>query len=95
MNTTISTVINLAWKSTNQHLEVQVEALADSGTSASIISLDSAKKVKMIIFEKGDTTLKDASNKLMELDRKEILEELDRKGTYLFEVDRGAYQSKE
>ena len=63
MNTTISTVKNPAWKTANQHMEIKVEALADSGASALIISLDLAKKVKMIIFEKGDATLKDASNK--------------------------------
>ena len=67
MSTTISTVKNPAWKSANQHVEVQVEALADSGASASIISLDLARKVKMIIFEKGDATLKDASNKNMDV----------------------------
>ena len=67
MNTTISTVKNPAWKTANQHMEIKVEALADSGASALIISLDLAKKVKMIIFEKGDATLKDASNKSMDV----------------------------
>ena len=46
---------------------VQVEALADSKASASIISLYLAKKVNMIIFEKGDATLNDTSNKHMDV----------------------------
>ena len=58
-----STVKNPAWKSANQHAEAHVEALADSGASALIISMDLAKTVKMIIYEKGNATLKDASNK--------------------------------
>ena len=52
-----------AWKSANQHVEVKVGALADSKASALITSWDLAKKVKMMIFENGDATLKDASNK--------------------------------
>ena len=43
MKKTVSTVKNPAWKSANQHVKVQVEALADS---ASIITWDLAKKVK-------------------------------------------------
>ena len=42
MNTKISTVKNQAKQST-----IHVEALADSGASASILSLDLAKKLKM------------------------------------------------
>ena len=42
-----------------------MEALADSG--ASIISWYLAKKVNMMIFEKGDATLKDASHKNMDV----------------------------
>ena len=41
--------------------------MADSGASASIISWDLAKKVNMIVFEKGDATLKDADHKLMDV----------------------------
>ena len=44
-----------------------MEALADSGASASIISWDLAKKVNMIVFEKGDATLKEASYKHMDV----------------------------
>ena len=37
-----------------------MEALADSGVSAFIISWDLAKKLNMMVFEMGDATLKDA-----------------------------------
>ena len=76
MRTKISTVKNQDWKSANQHVEEHVEALADSGASGLIISMDLAKKVRMTIFEKGDETLKDASNKHMDVyGRGEIQEE--------------------
>ena len=42
-------------------------ALANSGASTSIISWDIAKKVNMVIFEKGDATLKDASHTNMDV----------------------------
>ena len=45
LKTTVSTVKNSAWKSANPHVEVQVDALADLGASASIISLDPATKL--------------------------------------------------
>ena len=52
-------------------------ALANSSGSASIISWDLAKKLKIIIFEKGDAILKDASNKHMDVrGREEIMVEL-------------------
>ena len=71
MKTKISKVKNQAWKST-----IHVEALADSGASASILSLDLAKKLNMTIFDKGDTTLKDAINKYMDVSgRGEIMVE--------------------
>ena len=55
-----------AVKGTKEGKVQTVEALADSGASASIISGDQAKKVNMIVFEKGDATLKDASHKHMD-----------------------------
>ena len=42
-----------------------MEALADSGASASITSWDLAKKLNMVVFGKGDDTLKNASHKHM------------------------------
>ena len=60
MKTKVSTV-----KGTKEGKVQTVEALADSG--ASIISLDLAKKVNMMIFEKGDATLKDASHNNMDM----------------------------
>ena len=56
MKTKVSTV-----KGTKEGKVQTVKALADSG--ASIISWYLAKKVNMMIFEKGDATLKDASHK--------------------------------
>ena len=47
-----------------------VEALADSGTSASIISWDLAKKLNMVVFGKGVATLKNASHKHMDVSGK-------------------------
>ena len=48
--------------------------MADSGALASIISWNLAKKVNMIVFEKGDATLKDASHKHMDVSgRREIM----------------------
>ena len=66
MRTKISTVKNHTWKST-----LHVEALADSGASASIISMTLAKKIKMTIYDKGDATFKDASNKHMDVSGRE------------------------
>ena len=63
MKTTISNDKNPASK----HIRMKVEALADSGATASIISFDLAKKVNMIIFEKGESTLTNASNKSMDV----------------------------
>ena len=54
-------------KGTKEWKVQTVEALADSGASASIISWDLAKKVNMIVFEKGDATLRDASHKHMDV----------------------------
>ena len=47
-----------------------IQALADSGASASIISWDLAKKINMVVYEKGDATLKDASHKHMDVSGK-------------------------
>ena len=44
-----------------------MEALADSRATHSIISLYMAKKVNMIIFEKGEATLTNASNTRMDV----------------------------
>ena len=44
-----------------------VESLADSGASASLISWDLAKKLNMVVFEKGDATMKDAGHKHMDV----------------------------
>lgn len=60
MKTKVSTV-----KGTKEGKVQTVEALADSG--ASIILWYLAKKVNMMIFEKGDATLKDASHKNMDV----------------------------
>ena len=60
MKTKVSTV-----KGTKDWKVQTVEALADSG--ASIISWYLAKKVNMMIFEKGDATLKDASHNNMDM----------------------------
>ena len=60
MKTKVSTV-----KGTTGGRVQTVEALADSGASASIISWDLAKKLNIVVFEKGDATLKDASHKHM------------------------------
>ena len=45
----------------------RVEAMADLGSSASILSFDLAIKLGMKILDKGDATLKDASNKHMDV----------------------------
>ena len=58
MNTKVSTV-----KDTQGGREQTVQALANSGVSASIISWDLAKKLNMVVFGKGDATLKNASHK--------------------------------
>ena len=58
MKTKVSSV-----KGTKEGKVQTVEALADSG--ASIISWYLEKKLNMMIFEKGDATLKDASHKNM------------------------------
>ena len=60
-----------AVKSTRGGKTEEVKALADSGASASIISWDPAMKVNMIMFDKGDATLKDASNKHMDVSGRE------------------------
>ena len=62
METKVSTV-----EGTREGKVQTVEALTDSGASASIISWDLAKKVNMIVFEKGDATLRDASHKHMDV----------------------------
>ena len=54
-------------KGTKEGRVQTVEALADSGASASFISWDLAKKVNMIVFEKGDAKLKDASHKYIDV----------------------------
>ena len=61
MNTKVSTV-----KDTQGGGEQKVQALADSGASASIISWDLAKKLNMVVFGKGDATLKNASHKTLD-----------------------------
>ena len=60
MKTKISTVKNQEEKAT-----IHMEALADSGASASILSLNLAKKLKMTKYDKGDATLNDEINKHM------------------------------
>ena len=65
MKTKVSTV-----KGTTGGRVQTVEALADSGASASIISWDLAKKLNIVVFEKGDATLKDASHKHMDVSGK-------------------------
>ena len=62
MKTKVSTV-----KGTKEGKVHTVYALADSGASTSIISWDVAKKVNMVIFEKGDATLKNASHTNMDV----------------------------
>ena len=62
MKTKVSTV-----KGTKEGKVHTVYALADSGASTSIISWGVAKKVNMVIFEKGDATLKDASHTNMDV----------------------------
>ena len=47
-----------------------MEALADSGASVSLIAWNLAKKLNIVIFGKGDATLKDASHKHMDVSRK-------------------------
>ena len=61
MKTKVSTV-----KGTKEGRVQTVEDLAESGASILTISWDLAKKVNMIVFEKGDATLKDASHKFMD-----------------------------
>ena len=73
MKTKVSTVKNPAWKSANQHAEAHVETLADSRGSPFVIRLDLAKKVKMMIHDKGDATLKDASKKHMHVEEEKSL----------------------
>ena len=62
MRTKVSTV-----KGTTGGRVQTVEALADSGASASLISWDLAKKSNMVVFEKGDATMKDAGHKHMDV----------------------------
>ena len=47
-----------------------MEGLADSGASASIISWYLAKKLNMVVFGRGDATLKDSSHKHMDVSGK-------------------------
>ena len=47
-----------------------MEALADSGASVSLIAWNLAKKLNMVIFDKVDATLKDASHKHMDVSGK-------------------------
>ena len=65
MSTKVSTV-----KGTQGGRHQTVQALADSGASASIISWDLAKNINMIMYGKGDATLKDASHKHMDVSGK-------------------------
>ena len=65
IKTKVSTV-----KVTKEGRVQTVKALADSEASASIISWDLEKKLNMIVFEKGDATLKDASHKHMDVSGK-------------------------
>ena len=65
MSTKVSTV-----KDTQGGREQTFQALADSGASASIISLDLAKKLNMVVFGKSDATLKNASHKHMDMSGK-------------------------
>ena len=67
MKTSVSVVKSTNSNSGQQSTNIKVETLADSGDSATIISWDLSKKVNMIIFKKGDATLKDASNKHMDV----------------------------
>ena len=46
---------------------MSVEALADSGALASMLSYDLAVKLDIEILDRGDATLKDASNKYMDV----------------------------
>ena len=62
VKTNVSTV-----KGTREEKVQTVEALADSGASASIISWDLAKKVNMIVFEKWDSTLRNKKQKHMDV----------------------------
>ena len=65
MRTKVSTV-----KDTSGGTVQTVEAFADSGASASLISWNLAKKLNMAIFDKGDATLRDASHKNMDVSGK-------------------------
>ena len=47
-----------------------MKALADSGALASLILWNLEKKLNMVIFEKGDATLKDANHKHMDVSGK-------------------------
>ena len=57
MNTKVSTV-----EGTQGGKQQTIQALADSGASAYIISWDLAKNINMIMYEKGDATLTVSSN---------------------------------
>ena len=65
MKTKVSTV-----KGTTGGTVQTVEALADSGASVSLITWNLAKKLNMVIFDKGGATLKDASHKHMDVSGK-------------------------
>ena len=60
MNTKVSSV-----DGTQGEQQQTIQALADSGASAFINSWDLAKNINMIIYEKGDATLKDGSHNHM------------------------------
>ena len=62
MNTKVSCV-----KGTQGGKQQTIQALADSGALASIISWDLAKTINMTIYEKGEATLKDGSHNHMDL----------------------------
>ena len=47
-----------------------MKALADSGASVSLIAWNLAKKLSMVIFDKGDATLKDTSHKQIDVSGK-------------------------
>ena len=65
MNTKVSCV-----KGTQGGKQQTIQALADSGASASIISWDLAKTINMTIYEKGEATLKDGSHNHMDVSGK-------------------------
>ena len=65
METSVSAEKSKNLNSDKTSAETKVEAIVDPGAAVSIISRDLAKKVSMIILEKGEATKKDDSNKHM------------------------------